>query len=222
MRTQPLKQRVDEMFSNTGSIKISLLGLALFALAGCTTNTYIAPSEQSAPQSYLEQAPIKTSRVVAVGIDQAWKNIQAFSTERYQTRQQNRADGTMTLFVDAYDPSRWINCGMVQNQGGSFTTDTTLLSLLGNEVPVNLDLTLTIKLTPESAKQTQVTVNGIYDLAVNYKTNPSTGAIIGGQQYQFDSNGSAAVTAPGSGLTGLCRPTGNAEIQIFQAASDPR
>ena len=210
------------MFTSTNAITITTLGLAIVALTGCTTNTYIAPSQQSAPQSYLAQAPIQTSRVVDVGFDKAWKNIQGFSAERYKTRQLNQASGTMTLFVDAYEPSQLINCGMVQNQGGSFTTDTTLLSLLGNEVPVNLDLTLNIKLTPKSATQTLVTVNGIYDLAVNYQTNPGTGAIIGGQQYQFDSNGSAAVTAPGADLTGQCRPTGNAEIQIFQAASDPR
>jgi hypothetical protein len=160
---------------------------------------------------------MQTSRVVNVSMDKAWRNLQSYREQRYKVLTQNRSAGTMKLFVDAYEPSQWINCGMVQTQGGNFDTDTTLLSLLSKQ-PLNLDMTIDVSLSPKSASETTVKVNVRYDLAMNYQTNPTTGALIGGQRYQFDSNGSASLSITNPEFTGQCRPTGVAEANILNAA----
>ena len=201
----------------------ALLGLLVLGLAGCTTTSYVPPSTtEASPQSFVQQTTVSTSRVVPVAMDQAWKNLRAYSAERYKTLSQNRSAGTMTLFVDAFEPSQWINCGMLQTQGGTFDTDTSLLSLLAKQNAINLDMTVDVSISPKSATETTVKVNVQYDLAMNYQTNPTTGALVGGQRYQFDSNGSARISITDPDFSGQCRPTGVAEANLLQAAAGSR
>jgi hypothetical protein len=192
--------------------------IALLFLAGCTTTTYIPPEPVMAPTLGQPVSMMTTEQTIPVPFNQAWNNIQAYSKERYRTLRQNKAAGEMTLFVDAFEPSSSINCGMMDTQSGMFNTRREFLSEVSREAPVNLNVTVQVKLTAKSAKQTFVSVNTEYDLAVGYRTNPGTGAIEGGAQYRFDSKGVALVSAPGSGFEANCRPTGVVESGILGAA----
>lgn len=194
------------------------LPLTLALLGGCSTS-YIAPEPVTVPTLGQPATVMTTERTVPVAFDQAWNNIKDFSTERYRTVRQDRARGEMTLFVDAFEPDTSITCGMMQSQNGMFDSHREFLSGLAERVPVNLNITVNVKLTSKSAKQTLLTVNAEYDLAVNYQTNPGTGAIMGGSQYRFDSRGHAMVDAPGSSFAAKCQPTGSVEAGILDAAS---
>jgi hypothetical protein len=204
---------------------------ALVMLAGCTT-TYIPPAaplqpmdNANVPDMNAIAAPAAEDGLVSATFEQAWTNIQQYASERYKTVSQNKARGEMTLFVDAFEPSTLISCGMTENQGdgilkiGSFDTYTEFLSTISQQTPVNLDVTVRIKLTAKDAKQTLVKVHTEYDLTIGYQTNPSTGALIGGNNYRFDSNGSAAVAVPNANFVGQCRPTGAVEQSIVNAAA---
>lgn len=195
-----------------------LVLLALLTLAGCTS-TYIAPGPVLAPTLGQPVTTMTTERLVPVSFNDAWNNIETYSQDRYRTLKLSKANGEMTLFVDAFDPDSSITCGMLQSQNGSFDTHREFLGAIAQQVPVNLNMTVQVKLTARSAKQTLVSVNTDYDLAVNYQTNPGTGAIMGGQRYRFDSKGFAMVTAPGSEFAGRCQPTGAVEVGILDAAA---
>ncbi len=192
--------------------------ITLLLLAGCTTTTYIAPEPVMAPTLGQPASMMATEQTVPVSFNEAWNNIQAYSKERYRTVSQNKAAGEMTLFVDAFEPSDSINCGVTDTQSGMFNTRREFLSEISRAAPVNLNVTVQVKLTVKSAKQTLVSVNTDYDLAVGYRTNPGTGAIEGGARYRFDSKGMALVNAPGSGFAANCRPTGAVESGILGAA----
>lgn len=194
------------------------LSAALLVMSGCATN-YIAPEPVTMPMLGQPATVMATERVVPVTFDQAWDNIAAYSQDRYRAVRQNKAAGEVTLFVDAFDPSSAITCGMLQTQSGGFDEHREFLSALAKQVPVNLNITVNVKLTAKSAKQTLVTVNTEYDLAVNYQTNPGTGAIVGGSQYRFDSKGHAMVNAPGSEFSAKCQATGSVEAGILNAAN---
>ncbi len=194
------------------------LSATLLVMSGCATN-YIAPEPVTMPMLGQPSTVMTTERVVPVSLNQAWDNIAAYSQDRYRAVSQNKASGEVTLFVDAFDPSSSITCGMLQTQSGGYDEHREFLSALAKQGPVNLNITVNIKLTAKSAKQTLVKVNTDYDLAVNYQTNPATGAIVGGSQYRFDSKGHAMVNAPGSEFSAKCQPTGSVEAGILDAAS---
>lgn len=198
-----------------------LLGIstALIALSGCTTNTYIAPEPMTTALPGQVGTAMTTEQLLSKPFNEVWNNIAAYSQDRYRTEKQNKATGDMTLFVDAFDPSSSISCGMLQTQGGGYDTHREFLSTLTERTPVNLNLTVQVKLTAKSAQQTLVTVNTEYNLAVGYQTNPGTGAIEGGSQYRFNSKGFAMVREPGKDFAATCRPTGVIETGILSAAA---
>ncbi|MCD8504966.1 MAG: hypothetical protein LRY53_08595 [Burkholderiaceae bacterium] len=191
---------------------------ALLVLTGCST-TYIPPEPQTAPDSYVQQRAVQTSQTVQANLNDVWRNITAYSQERYRTVKQNKSAGQMTLFVDAFEPSSAITCGMIERRGGSFDTHTEFLSALTRQTPVNLNITVDVKLTAKSATQTLVSVNADYNLATGYQTNPGTGAIVGGSRYRFDSKGHAMVNMPGREFAAKCQPTGSVETGILDAAA---
>lgn len=190
---------------------------AVLLLAGCSSS-YIAPEPVLAPTLGQPATSMSTERLIPVPFNQAWNNIEAYSKDRYRTLSQNKANGELTLFVDAFEPDSSITCGMLQSQSGMYDSHREFLSALTQQVPVNLDMTIQVKLTARSEKETLVTVNTDYDLALNYQTNPGTGAIVGGQRYRFDSKGSAMVNAPGSEFSARCQPTGSVEAGFLNAA----
>lgn len=196
----------------------TLLLATLLVLTGCST-TYIPPEPQTAPDSYVQQQAVQTSQTVQASLNDVWRNITAYSQDRYRTVKQNQAAGQITLFVDAFEPSSAITCGMIDRQGGSFDTHTEFLSALTRQTPVNLNITIDVKLAAKSATQTLVSVNADYNLATGYQTSPKTGAIVGGSQYRFDSRGHAMVNAPGSEFAAKCQPTGSVEAGILNAAN---
>ncbi|UOD50957.1 hypothetical protein [Orrella daihaiensis] len=198
--------------------KLLSLPVCLALLAGCTTTSYIAPEPVTTPILGQPMSVMTTERVVPVSFNQAWDNIAAYSQGRYRTIRRNKANGEMTLFVDAFDPSSSITCGMLQTQGGGYDTHNEFLSYLTTQTPVNLNVTVQVKLSPKTSTQTSVSVNTDYDLAVNYQTNPATGAIVGGSQYRFNSKGFAMVNAPGSDFAARCQSTGSVEAAILNAA----
>lgn len=193
------------------------LSIGLLALAGCSAS-YIAPEPVLAPTLGQPVTAMTTEQTLPVSISDAWKNIQDYSSERYRTIRQNKSNGELSLFVDAFEPDSAITCGMVQSQNGMFDSHREFLALLAQQTPVNLDITVHIKLTAKSPKQTAIAVNTDYEMAVGYQTNPGTGAIIGGARYQFNSRGSANVAAPGGGFAARCQPTGSVETGIINAA----
>lgn len=206
------------------NVKMLTLAFGLFALGGCAVQTYYPPD---IPASQLSsqlgdqlsgQTGVTTGQSIQVNYEAAWQNLLAFVQNRYRVVSSNRSSGTLELTIDAPDPDSFINCGMVQVQQGYFDTNTEFLDYLTRQTPVDLDVTMQIKLTRVSNRETKIYVNGQYVLAVNYQTNPSTGAIIGGQVYRFTSQGSSNVVAPGSGLSGDCQSTGQAEQAIMDAA----
>jgi len=183
-------------------------------LAGCSTS-YIAPEPVTAPLLGQPTTSINTERLVPVAFDQAWRNLQAYSKERYRTVSQNKTTGEMTLFVDAFEPENSITCGMTQTQDGMFDSHREFLSSLSQRTAVNLNITVQVKLSSVAAKQTRVTVNTNYDMTVGYQTNPTTGAIVGGTPYRFDSKGSATVNAQNGDFAARCQPTGAVEAAIL-------
>lgn len=197
--------------------KLLALPVTLALLSGCSTS-YIPPEPVTAPMLGQPASVMTTERTVTVPFDQAWNNIEAFSRERYRTLKQDKARGEMTLFVDAFEPDSSITCGMMQSQSGMYDSHREFLSALAAQTPVNLNVTVQIKLTAQSPNQTRVSVSTDYDLAVGYQTNPGTGAIVGGQRYQFNSKGHAMVNAPGSEFAARCQPTGSVEAGILNAA----
>lgn len=205
------------------NLRMLPLAVCLVTLGGCAVQTYYPPSmPASEPIAQSGGQPVGTTGVtVNVPYDMAWQNLQNFVRDRYRVVSSNRSTGTLELTIDAPDPDSFINCGMVRVQQGYFDTNTEFLDYLTQRTPVDLDVTLHVKLTAISSRETKVHVNGDYALAVNYQTNPSTGAIIGGQMYRFDSKGGSNVVAPGSGLSGECQSTGEAEQAIMTAAGSP-
>lgn len=197
----------------------TLLLATCIGLSGCAVQTYYAPEVINQSGLAMDAPTTNLSRVIDRPYDAVWSSLEQYVQNRYRVIRRDKAQGILTLTVQTGDPEMFINCGMVQVQQGYFNTDTEFLAAVMRQQPVNLTVQMTVKLTRESAQKTRVNANGNYTLNIGYSTNPSTGAIVGGTVFQFDSKGSSNVYAPGSSFSADCQSTGEAESALINAAA---
>jgi len=191
------------------------------ALSGCVTQTYLPPANDLAQGS--EPPPITLERDLGQSVAQTWDNLLAYAEkEGITVKQQNKKQGQLVLTLGTNNPQRYMDCGAVEVQGGSFTTYRQFLEYVTTQADTILTVTIDVQLKATSPTHTKLSVNANYDLQVGGVANPNTGAITKGTQYQFDSTGSTAVTMPNPTQGMLpyssCQSTGVAEQAVLEAA----
>jgi hypothetical protein len=200
--------------------RLPVLGSAI-VLSSCTTQTYIAPT--STQVSSAPETPIALQRNVDQPLQKTWENLLAYDQrDDITVKQQNIKQGRLILTLGTNKSARFMNCGAVDMQSGSFTTYRQFLEYVTTQAGTILTLTIDVQLKATNTTQTKVSVNGTYDLQVSGVANPNTGAVTKGTQYRFDSTGSTAVTMPNPTQGMLpyssCQSTGVAEQSVLDAA----
>jgi hypothetical protein len=190
-------------------------------LSSCTTQTYLPPTNTQAAGSPV--ATITLQRNLAQPIQKTWNNLLTYAQQDGITvKQQNKNQGRLVLTLGTNNPERYMDCGAVEVQGGSFTTYRQFLEYVTTQADTILTVTIDIELKATSPTQTKVSVNANYDLQVGGVANPNTGVVTKGTQYRFDSKGTTAVTMPNPTQGMLpyssCQSTGVAEQDVLDAA----
>lgn len=190
-------------------------------LSGCTTQTYIPPVSTQA--SGVPDAPVTLQRHIEQPLQKTWTNLMAYAQrEGITVKQQNKTQGRLILTLGTNNPERYIDCGAVEVQGGSFTTYRQFLEYVTTQADTILTVTIDVQLKAINPNQTKMSVNAYYDLQVGGVANPNTGTVTKGKQYRFDSTGSTAVTMPNPNQGMLpyssCQSTGVAEQHVLEAA----
>lgn len=190
-------------------------------LSGCTTQTYLPPTSTQATGG--SDAPMKLQRNINQPLQKTWDNLLAYAQrDGITVKQQNKNQGRLVLTLGTNNPERYMDCGAVEVQGGSFTTYRQFLDYVTTQAETILTVTIDIALKATNPTQTKMSVNANYDLQVGGVANPNSGAVTKGTQYRFNSTGSTAVTmpnpAPGMLPYSSCQSTGVAEQAVLDAA----
>ena len=190
-------------------------------LSGCTTQTYLPPASTQATGG--SDAPMKLQRNIEQPLQKTWDNLLTYAQrDGITVKQQNRNQGRLVLTLGTSNPERYMDCGAVEVQGGSFTTYRQFLDYVTTQADTILTVTIDVQLKAANQTQTKVSVNANYDLQVGGVANPNTGVVTNGTQYRFDSTGSTAVTMPNPTQGMLpyssCQSTGVAEQDVLNAA----
>jgi hypothetical protein len=190
-------------------------------LSSCTTQTYLPPTNTQASGSPV--TTITLQRNLAQPIQKTWNNLLTYAQQDGITvKQQNKNQGRLVLTLGTNNPERYMDCGAVEVQAGSFTTYRQFLEYVTTQADTILTVTIDIELKATSPTQTKVSVNANYDLQVGGVANPNTGVVTKGTQYRFDSKGTTAVTMPNPTQGMLpyssCQSTGVAEQDVLDAA----
>lgn len=196
---------------------------APLVLTGCAVDSYVPPAPGVQPPPMSTPAPLTLSRTIDKPIGAVWQSILKHSHQNgFGVKATDRAKGTLSVWLPAFEPSQYITCGTVRVQDGSFTTYTRLIHLLAEHADTYLDIRADVSLRSIAANKTEVRVMAHYTFRVGFNTT-ATGAMVDGQVYRFNSNSAASVsmTMPHTGAPagGLCEPTGAAEQAILRAAS---
>lgn len=194
---------------------------SVLVLSGCITQTYLPPASPQASGG--SDAPMTLQRNIEQPLQKTWDNLLAYAQRDGITiKQQNKNQGQLVLALGTSNPERYMDCGAVEVQGGSFTTYRQFLDYVTTQADTILTLTIDVQLKATNPTQTKVSVNANYDLQVGGVANPNTGAVTKGTQYRFDSTGSTAVTMPNPSQGMLpyssCQSTGVAEQAVLDAA----
>lgn len=194
---------------------------SVLVLSGCITQTYLPPASPQASGG--SDAPMTLQRNIEQPLQKTWDNLLAYAQRDGITiKQQNKNRSQLVLALGSSNPERYMDCGAVEVQGGSFTTYRQFLDYVTTQADTILTLTIDVQLKATNPTQTKVSVNANYDLQVGGVANPNTGAVTKGTQYRFDSTGSTAVTMPNPSQGMLpyssCQSTGVAEQAVLDAA----
>ena len=194
-------------------------------LSGCTTQAYLPPTPSDQASS-VSAPPMTLQRSFNQSFDQTWDKLIAYAQrEGITIKQQDKNTGNLVLALGTADPERYMDCGAIKVQQGSYTDYRQFLEYVTNQADTILNVTIDVKLKAQSATITNARVNAHYDLQVGGTANPYTGAVTAGTQYRFDSTGSTSVTMPrpaqGVFAYSSCQSTGVAEQQVLDAAGQP-
>lgn len=200
-------------------ISIGVAGL----LGGCAVESYIPPAPIDTPAPASPQATITRSRTINKPVDVVWQSLLKNAHQNgFAVKGSNRAKGTLSVWLPAFEPSQYVTCGTVRVQDGSFTTYTRLLAYVAEHTDTNLEVRADVALRALANDRTEVSVMANYTLRVSF-SETAAGAKVGGQVYQFNSQGadSISVSMPrlAAPVQGVCEPTGAAEQSILRAAS---